>query len=320
MGKKKPARLPQVPPGELMSTRELAAYLHVRERKVYDLIRTGKIPCTRVTGKWLFSKGLIDQWLAGGFATPGGKPTDRPGSVADSGARPISAPAVIAGSHDPLTEWAVRESGSGLALLPGGSLDGLRRLAAGQALVCGLHVQDPDGGEYNVAALKKMLPGLDVVAIRWVERQQGLVLAPGNPLGIRSLAHLRTRRARIVQRQPDAGSQVLLLHLLRQAGLDPAELRLLPQPRHTHLELGLAILEGQADVGLAVAAVAMQLKLDFLPLHRERYDLVMRRRDYFEPAFQKLLAFASTAAFAQRAADLGGYDLADLGRVVYNAP
>ncbi|MFQ5784481.1 MAG: substrate-binding domain-containing protein [Alphaproteobacteria bacterium] len=293
---------------DMMTTREVAAYLRIKERKVYDLVKSGRIPCTRVTGKWLFPKGLIDDWLA-----------SNAGPLSPA-ARDVRPPPVIAGSHDPLLEWCLGQSGSGLAMLPGGSRDGLARLAAGEAAICGLHLRDPATGEYNLAAVRDGLAGLGVVVVEWAWREQGLVLAPGNPLGIAVLGDLAARGARVARRQDGAGSQLLLVHLLAEAGLAPADLDLLPEPARSETELGLAVLEGKADAGLAVAAVARRLRLDFVALHRERYDLAMRRRDYFEAPFQELLAFARSAAFTVRAAELGGYDCSGLGRIVYNAP
>ncbi len=299
-----------VPPAarEMMNTREVADYLRIKERKVYDLVRTGRIPCSRVTGKWLFPKRLIDRWVEEGVrAAAAGGPTRRP-------------PPVIAGSHDPFLDWCLAESGSGLAMLPGGSLDGLSRLAEGEAMVAGLHVREPEGEGYNVALVKERLAGLCVVVIEWAWRAQGLVLAPGNPLGVRALADLAAKRARIIRRQDEAGSQILLLRLLADAGLGPGDLVFLDEPARSETEVALAVLEGKADAGLAVAAAARRLRLDFLPLARERYDLAMLRRDYFEPPVQRLLAFARTEKAMARAAELGGYDCAGLGRVVYNAP
>jgi molybdate-binding protein len=123
-----------------------------------------------------------------------------------------------------------------------------------------------------------------------------------------------------VQREADAGTHVLLMHLLRKAGIDAAALKVLPRVARSQTDVGLAILEGRADAGLAVEAAARQLRLDFLPLQRERYDLALHRRDYFEPQLQALLAFARTDAFRARAKELGGYDVSGLGAVRYNGP
>jgi putative molybdopterin biosynthesis protein len=290
-----------------MNTREVAAYLRVKERKVYDLVRKRRIPCTRVTGKWLFPKHLIDLWIA------------RNSEFANTGqASTVVSPLVVVGSHDPLLEWSLREARCELAMLAGGSLDGLRKLAGREAMIGGLHIFDSDSGEYNVPAVKQAMLDSDVVIIEWAWREQGLVLAPGNPLGIRAFADLRDKHARVVQRQTESGSQILFTHLLSQTNIKPAELNLLSQPARSESDLGLLVLEGKADAGVAIAAVSRQFRLEFIPLHRERFDLVLRRRDYFEPPFQKLLEFARSPVFSARAVEMGGYDVHGLGRVVYN--
>lgn len=299
---------------ELMTTREVADYLRIKERKVYDLVREGRIPCSRVTGKWLFPRKLIDLWIAGSTELPADMAEQRSAPEAGS---PMPPP-VAAGSHDPLLDWALRASQSGLALLPGGSLDGLERLAAGEAMLAGLHVLEEETDTYNEAAIARALPGRPVVAVEWAWRQQGLVVAPGNPLDLHSVADLAERRARVASRQPEAGSQILLLHLLRAAGTDPADIDLSDAPARSEADLALDVQEGRADAGLAVAAVARQHRLDFVPLYRERYDLVMTRRAYFSAPVQTLLAFTRTDALLARADEMGGYDIGGLGRVVYN--
>lgn len=297
---------PAKPFRDMMTTREVAEYLRIKERKVYDLVRLKRIPCTRVTGKLLFPRELIHRWMAG--------------STAGVAAEAPAAPLVIAGSRDPLLDWAARESGSGLALMAGGGSDGLRRLAAGEALAVGIHLLDPGTGTYNRPAVAAAAGHLGVVAIEWAWREAGLLLAPGNPRGIRGVADLAHGGVTLVRRQPGAGTQVLLDHLLRQAGLDAGQIAQSAEIAQTDQEAGLAILEGRCDAGIGAKAVAQQLRLEFLPLATERFDLVLRRRDYFEPAFQRLLVFAGGGAFRARAAELGGYDVSGLGRVTYNAP
>jgi excisionase family DNA binding protein len=294
-----------------MTTREVAEYLRIKERKVYELVREGRIPCSRVTGKWLFPRPLVDLWLARATELPDGLPPE-----AVAGQAP---PAVVAGSHDPLLDWALRQSGSDLALLPGGSLDGLARLAAGEAMVAGLHVLDDESGEYNLPVIAQALAGRPVVAIEWARRRQGLVVAPDNPLGIASIADLAARKARVVPRQQEAGSQILFLHLLGRAELTPEDLNLIAEPARSETDLALAVLEGRADAGLAIEAAARQHRLGFVPLHEERYDLVMARRDYFEPPVQQLMEFVRTRPFADRAHEMRGYDVSGVGRVVMNA-
>jgi putative molybdopterin biosynthesis protein len=289
---------------EFLTTAEVAAYLRLKERKIYELVRLRRIPCSHVTGKLLFPKQTIDLWLARNteFAGP---------SLA-------APPPVAAGSHDPLLEWALRESRCDLALLSGGSEDGLRRLAGGQAVLAGLHIVD-ESGEYNVPFLRALGSMAECVLVEWAKRTQGLVVASGNPGGVQGLSDVMKHRLRVARRQDGAGAQTLLHYLLKRDGLDAQELCLLESPALTETDLAAAVLDGKADCGIAIEAVARRFRLGFIPLQSERFDLAMRRRDYFEPAIQKLLRFGATETFRAQAKELGGYDIGDFGRIAYNA-
>ena len=289
----------------LMNTHEVAEYLRIKERKVYDLVAQRRIPCTRAAGKWLFPKDLIDQWLL------------QNAEALPENQRQIALPPIVAGSHDPLLDWAVRESGSGLAVLFNGSLDGLERFRNGTAMACGLHILDAENSEYNTPLLANNLNHQPVVAIEWARRQQGLILAAGNPLGIQNLIDATGRR--FVIRQKEAGSHVLLDYLLKQASLDLTALNIVGSPLRNESEIAQAVANNEADVGLGIAAVAAQFKLDFLPLWQERYDLAIWRRYYFEPSLQRLFAFCQQSVFAAKAAEWRGYDVQSLGQVRFNS-
>jgi excisionase family DNA binding protein len=287
-----------------MTSAEAAIYLRISERTLYELVRRQRIPCSRAAGKLLFPRHLLDLWLEA--------------QIEMAATAPRRAPPVLGGSHDPLLEWALRESGCGLALLAGGSVDGLRRLAEREVMVAGLHILEPREGGYNVAAVRALAGLSDVVLVEWAWRQQGLVLAPGNPMAIGGIADLLRPTIRVARRQEEAGAQILLHHLLAAAG-GSVELLGAGPVATNETDLAALILDGKADAGLAVESVARRFRLDFLPLHRERFDLALRRRDYFEKPVQTLLGFARSSAFAARAAELGGYDIARLGEVAYNA-
>jgi excisionase family DNA binding protein len=294
---------------EMMTVQEVARYLRLKERKIYDLLAHKSIPCTRVTGKWLFPKEQIDLWLR-----QHSELTLEPAKST----RPV--PQVALGSHDPLLEWSIGEIGFPFALQMNGSAEGLARFAKREGVLCGMHLLDPESGEYNIDAVRRSLRQEEVVLVHWAWRQQGLVLAAGNPLGIRDLADLARTRARICERQEGAGSRALFRHLLRQRGLAVETLNLLPAPARSHVDVGLAVCSGAADAGIAVASIARQMRLDFLPLARERFDLVIRRFDYFEPGFQELLSFTRSSAFCEKAVALGGYGIEACGTVLYNSP
>ena len=145
----------------------------------------------------------------------------------------------------------MRESGCELATLFNGSLDGLQRFANATVLCCGLHVFDPDVADYNWPIARRTLPGLDMVLLEWAWRDQGLIVAAGNPYNIRDLADVQNGAVRLVARQEGAGSRLLFEHLLREQHLDPATLHFIAPPMRSETELALAVRDGKADAGFA---------------------------------------------------------------------
>ncbi len=288
----------------LMTTAEVAAHLRVKERTIYDMVARRLIPCSRATGKLLFSRSLIDAWVEASTEMPRGRAPGPPG--------------IYAGSSEPLLEWAIRQSGSGLAVLVGGSRRGLELIASGEALVAGTHLLDAASGTYNVPQIEALVPQGDIVAIHWADRTQGLVVARGNPLGIAGLEDVARRRLRFARRGEASGSRALLDILLGRAGLGMDDLVSAERVAETQADLAAMVAIGEADCGLGIAAAAAGL--DFVPLWSgESFELVLRRRDYFEAPMQRLLAFARSEVFARQAAFLGGYDVTGLGEVRFNA-
>ena len=211
---------------QLFTTAEAASYLRLKERKIYEMVAEGTVPCTKVTGRWLFPKAELDQWLSASVTRP-------PGMV-----RPEPAP-IVAGSHDPLLEWALRESGSGLATLAVGSEAGLGRFLAGESTAAAIHLHalEDAAADANVATLRDRSDVQDMVLIGFCRREQGFLLAPGNPLGIHSIADVIASKARVSMRPKGAGAQLLLLSLLHR-GQDAARTTrhrqpgLADRPRH----------------------------------------------------------------------------------------
>src|SRR5262245_16125226 len=289
---------------DFLTTEEAAAYLRLSERKLYELVGHGAVPCTKVTGKWLFPKAALTRWLAAGLAGPPGLAQAAP-------------PPIVGGSHDPLLEWALRDSGSQLASLPEGSEAGLMRLARGEVTAAAIHLHRLDGDDERANAdAVADAPGLhDAVLIAFARREQGLVVAPGNPLGLSDIAGVASRRARLALRPQGAGAQLLLLALLARAGLTPDALTTVKPVCPTGPDIAQAVRSGRADAGIATRSVAQSAGLGFVPLTWERFDLALRQRDYFGGGPQALFKLMRTAGFRERAGELGGYDVAEAGEV-----
>lgn len=284
---------------DYLTTRELADLLRIGERKVYDLAASGEVPHVRAVGKLLFPRAEVLAWLSAARGGP---------QVAEA---PL--PPIIAGSHDPLLDWALRESGSGLASFYDGSFDGLDRLTARTAQAAGLHIREESG--WNINALRNALGEAPVVLVEIARRRRGLLLAPGID-GITGFADLKGRR--VVLRQDSAASQHLFTELLAQAGLSLDDIAALPTRARTEEELAIALHDGKAEVGFGLGALSGLFGLRFVPLTEERFDLAVWRRAWFEPPMQKLLTFLQSKDFSERAAELGGYDLSGLGTIHHN--
>jgi excisionase family DNA binding protein len=288
---------------QLFTTSEAAAYLRLKERKIYEMVAEGTIPCTKVTGRWLFPKAELDHWLTSSIQRPPGLSRPEPA-------------AIVAGSHDPLLEWALRESGCGLATLAVGSEAGLARFLAGEAIAAGMHLHALDDleGDANVAALKARSDVGDAVLIGFCRREQGFLVPSGNPMKIRTIEDAAERRARICMRPKGAGAQLLLLALLERAKATLEAVQAGPMCP-TGPDIAQAIRAGRADVGVATRSVANAAGLDFVPIVWESFDLLMRQRDYFRPSFQSLMRFIRSEALAARAGEMGGFDLSTAGAV-----
>lgn len=289
---------------QLFTTAEAAAYLRLKERKIYEMVAEGTVPCTKVTGRWLFPKAELDQWLASSVTRPSGM------------VRPEPSP-IVAGSHDPLLEWALRESGCGLATLAVGSEAGLGRFLDGESIAAAVHLhalEDP-AVDANVAVFKSRSDVQDVVLIGFCRREQGFLVAPGNPLGINTIHDVIGQKARITLRPTGAGAQLLLLSLLHGANAALENLVTVKPVSPTGPDIAQAVRAGRADTGIATRGVANAAGLDFVPIVWEHFDLVMRQRDYFHPPLQAVIRFLRSSELGGRAQELGGYDMSEAGMV-----
>jgi len=293
---------------DFLTTSEAADYVRLGERKLYELVTSGAIPCSKVSGKWLFPRQELDLWVLSGLSRPAGMIAADP-------------PPIVGGSQDDLLEWMLRESGSGLASLTEGTARGVERLQRGEVMAAAVHFhgEATSPEDANIAAVRAM-PGLhDTVLVGLVRREQGLLVSPGNPKNLQSLSDVLTSGARMAVRQPGAGAQMLLDVLLTRAGSALRDLNRLEPPCLTGPDLAAAVRAGKADCGIATRAAAHSAGLDFVSLTWENFDLLMRQRSYFRPPVQALIGFLGQKRLRQRAAELGGYDPAPAGQIRFAA-
>ncbi|MDX3969715.1 MAG: helix-turn-helix transcriptional regulator [Bradyrhizobium sp.] len=296
---------------EFLTTSEAADYLRLGERKLYELVTTGAIPCTKVTGKWLFPRHELDLWVLSGLARPAGMLIAEP-------------PPVVGGSQDELLDWSLRESGSGLGSMSEGSARGLERLQRNEVMAAAVHFHalnpsDNLASDASIEALRAAPDLHDAVLVAFVRREEGLVLPHGNPKRLHGLTDVLALGARMAMRQPGTGAQMLLDVLLKRAGASTRDLRRIETSALTGPDLAELVRAGQADCGIATRAAARSAGLDFVPLVWENLDLAMRQRSYFRPAMQAMLRFLNERRLRQRADELTGYDPSPAGLIRFAA-
>jgi excisionase family DNA binding protein len=288
-----------------MSVRQVAAYLHINEKKVYELVRDDKIPATKITGKWVFPRELVDHWLL--ESSHGGLFTDR---------------LLLVGSDDPLLAHVTLELAASVgprALVsysPTGTQLGLGLLAALRADVSGVHWgRDSESHIRHPALLQRFTTHKTWLLVRAFRREQGLMLRPG------LLSHQTTAEALLANlrwsvRQDGAGSHRFLQELLAEHDVDETRLHIVDQSL-SEREAAAHIAMGRADAAPGVRACATAFGLGFVPTGWEAFDFALKRGVYFRALFQKLLDALRGPDTREYARQLGGYDLEPAGELIW---
>ena len=198
-----------------------------------------------------------------------------------------------------------------------GSLGGLLALQRGETHIAGTHLLDPDTGDYNIPEIRRVIPQIPVILLHLAQREQGILVARGNPKAIRTLQDLTRGGIRFVNRQPGSGTRVLLDYELKKLSIDGATIAGYEREEFTHMAVGVAVASGLADAGLGVRAAAQALTLEFIPIASEQYDLLIERRFFESIRGEELLATIRSESFKSAVNALGGYDTAKAGVVLY---
>jgi putative molybdopterin biosynthesis protein len=289
-----------------------------------------RVSIGEVAGRWLIqplargagiSRSLVE--ADGIVVIPAGTQGYQAGQVVHARLRRPRAElkrAILAqGSHDLTLDLMKQDlwlAGVRLSSSNVGSLGGLLALSRGGAHLAGCHLLDPETGDYNLSYIQRYLPGVPVVVVTLARRQQGLIVAAGNPLGLSGLDDLGRADVRFINRQRGSGTRLLLDYQLARSEIEPESIAGYRREVYTHLALAADIASGSADCGLGLRAAAEALRLDFLPLYDERYDLVIPRVHYESAKLSPLLALLRESTFQRKVDALPGYDASDLGQIV----
>jgi excisionase family DNA binding protein len=299
---------------DLMSTKEVAEYLGINDKQVYALIKQKRIPASKATGKWVFPRRLIDEWIEGD-AQAGLKEARRR-------SRKMEGALLAAGSNDPVLDMlygGLRRQYPEFYVFSAniGSTAGLLALEKGFTDIAWSHLLDPETGEYNIPYLEKLTPSINAVVVNLFYRELGFVVAKGNPLGVAGFEDLMRDDVRFINRQEGSGTRLLLDYHLEKAGLQRERIAGYENEVLTHAEIGLSILSGEADMGIAAAAVSALFGLGFIPIARERFDMICDQSVFFQRGVQSLIGVLSGDLFRSRFSDLKGYDFKSAGRILF---
>jgi putative molybdopterin biosynthesis protein len=296
----------------LLNTRELAQFLNINEKMVYTLIAEKGLPATKATGKWLFPRQLVEQWLEAQTINFPRQPDPLP---------PYEGLLIIAGSNDILLDRAISlinrlHPEEMVAFGNLGSLGGIRALRRNHCHMASSHLLQKDGEEYNFGFAKdelRQMPGV----VNFCKREQGLLVEKGNPRNIRSVADLGQKGIKIINRPLGTGTRLLLDEELAKAGIQGNHIDGYTREVSRHLDLGLEILSGRANAGPCIRAVAELLNLDFIPIKWERFDLLILKDRFFDKGVQQFLEFLNEPEFKGLGEDLAGYDMKFSGKMLF---
>jgi putative molybdopterin biosynthesis protein len=307
-------------PGDMLSSREVAEYLGIHEKHVYRLLKQGRLPGTRITGHWLFSKRLVMEWIEASS-----RERALPRRPADGAVSLEPHHLIIAGADDLLLQILLREFNrrhpAMLATSASlGSVAGLTAVKERRAHAAGIHLLDPATGEYNQPQVTAAFHDRRAFLVTLAHREEGLILPPGNPHRVAKFGDVARLKLRLANREVGSGVRVLLDHLLAEHKVGKRGLPGYETELSTHLEVATAVAEGRADVGVGALAAARGLGLEFLHLAWERYDLVTTEEAFYRRPTQAFFEMVKSDWVRQLIAKLPGYDARESGLVTVVQP
>ena len=296
----------------LLNTREVAEFLNINEKMVYNLISEKGLPATKVTGKWLFPRHLVTQWLENETVNYPRESAPLP---------PYHGLLIICGSNDLLLDKTIslfnRQFPEHAAVFGNmGSLGGIRALRRNLCHIASSHLLQEDEKDYNFGYAGEELGQLPAV-VNFCQREQGLFVAKGNPKKILGVEDLGKKDVRIVNRPVGTGTRVLLDGELKKMGLQGKDIEGYNAEFQRHLDVGLEVLSGRADAGPGIRAVAGLLGIDFLPIRWERFDLIIPKDRFFDKGIQLFMGLLHQPAFKELVSNLQGYTLGNTGEMVF---
>lgn len=292
----------------LITAEDAAKILKISKYTLYELVKRGEIPARRIGRQLRFDPANLQQHRQGNAEQPLSSEWDKntKQTIPQNSLR-------FVGSHDPVLELLIdflKNSSGKINLVPSfkGSMDGLIALYRRKAEIAGIHLWDDQTEEYNLPFIHYVLPGESVAVVNLVQRVQGWIVHPGNPLDINTWEDIAKKGLRLVNRQKGSGTRLRLDSCLRLKGISPAAIDGYEVEENTHMGVACRVANREADAGIGVQSVADRLGLDFAPLFHERYDLICLEEVSLTREWQNIIAILNSDHFQHAVHSYAGYD------------
>ena len=300
-----------------LTAAEAAKILKVSKYTLYELVKRGEIPAHHIGRQLRIDPAVLDRYLRGTLSHTDTLPAAIP---SDTPALPVIR---FIGSHDPVVELLFEFLKH--APIPveasisfKGSMDGLIALYRREAEISGAHLWDEASKDYNISFVKHVIPGEAVCIVNLVQREQGFIVAPGNPLKLQTWEDITLEGLQFINRQKGSGTRLRLDAYLKSAGISPGRILGYEHEENTHSGVACLVASGQADAGVGVKAAAQRLGLDFIPLFQERYDLICLGKTAKSPVWQQLIEVLQSSGFIQAIQQQIGYDTSLTGKIMFS--
>jgi putative molybdopterin biosynthesis protein len=297
---------------KFLTTKDVAELLSVNEKMVYSLVNDKGLPATKVTGKWLFPKRLVEEWLEShiiNYKCNNNELSSNNGLL------------LLAGSDDPLFQKTLslfhnKQKETVAFFANQGSMGGITSLRRGLCHIGVCHLLEDENNEYNFNFAEQELEKPPIF-VNFSQREQGILIQKGNPKGIKSINDFGNQDVKIVNRPLGTGTRLLLDYEISRSDVASENISGYDIEMSRHLDAGLEVLSGRADAAPAIRTIAGMLDLDFIPLRWERFDLLISRDRFFEKGIQRFISMFHEKEFRQLANSFEGYDVSLCGKMLF---
>lgn len=307
---------------------EVAELLKITKNTVYELIKRGELPAYKVGRKLRIDKEDIDNYIKSQKSSTISSPDTQQQEItlndipSEKNETKLDDKSIIICGQDMILDILSRNIESSLTSIKSyrsymGSYNGLYNLYNNKSSIASSHLWDWETSEYNIDFVKKLLPGIPCTIINLTYRTQGFYVQKGNPKNINGWEDLKRDDLSYVNREIGCGVRVLLDGKLRELNISSNEINGYNYEENSHLAVASAVARGKGDFGIGIEKVAKQIdNIDFIPLQKERYDLVIKTNDLEKPIYKQILNIINSDDFKDELVGLGGYDLKDTGKII----